>query len=362
MRISKDLRLGKLVTPALDRQRPVYRWFLMKESFSSHFVRLLIKSWALSKEDFILDPFCGAGTVPLAAQEHGIKCLGYEVHPVLFLVSNVKTMKYDVGTLRAVAGDLLRKKFERVDAQAPARFSKLLAPHLLEDILFFRNKIFTIEESLRDFFLLALRNAVVKAGGLYREGAILRKREGKRGRFRSLFSSEIEKMLKDLELLKRRDYSTRLELRDAREMNPEAPVTAVITSPPYPLKQEYIEAYRLEEWLFMLPAQDPAAFLNFSPQGSTIEEAVEMYIKNISTVINRVFEVCGDGAEICFVVSDGGSKTGVVEACERTCRLAEEAGFKIKKMVVVNERWCTTPSRKKLGLLREALLFWEKKS
>ena len=61
IRVSKKLEFGKLVTPIFDRNRPVYRWFQMKESFSSGLVKMLLDLWEL-KNEVVLDPFCGAGT------------------------------------------------------------------------------------------------------------------------------------------------------------------------------------------------------------------------------------------------------------------------------------------------------------
>ncbi|MFN4132993.1 MAG: DNA methyltransferase, partial [Candidatus Hadarchaeales archaeon] len=277
MKITRDLRLKNLVTPRPDRCKPVYRWFLMKESFSSDLVHLLIKSWHLGRGDFVHDPFCGAGTTLLACKEHGIDSLGYEVHPVLFFASRVKTRNYNVADIRAFANEILNMKFEKVDIDATGVVERLFPKNLLEDIAFFRWGISKIDkEDVREFLLLAIRNAMMHVGGVYKNGAVLRKGKTK-GSLRAALKVEVEKMLGDLEIFQQKECSTKLEFRDARETAPERHVSAIITSPPYPLKEEYVTAYRLEEWLFGTCVQNPRLFLNISPPEGSLEESAERY-------------------------------------------------------------------------------------
>ncbi|MEM3402105.1 MAG: hypothetical protein QW179_05065 [Candidatus Hadarchaeales archaeon] len=361
MKITKNFRLKNLVTPLTDRRRPVYRWFLMKESFSSALVHLLADSWRLGKGDFVYDPFCGAGTVLLACQERGIDCLGCDVHPVLFFISKVKTREYEIAGIQKFANEILSSKFEKVEIDTARKLERVFPRGLLEDIAFFMQKISEIDrEDVQGLLLLALRNAALRAGGVSKDGAVLRK-SGGGGNLKVALKKEIERMIGDLKIFRRKECSTKLEFKDAREMKPEKPVSAIITSPPYLMKEEYISVYGLEEWLFRTPVQNKELFLNFSSSGSTLEETAERYFQNLEIAIARLFDACGAGARVCFVVSDGGSRDGVVEVCEKTGEIAKEVGFKVKKILVVNERWCTTPSRKKIGKMREALLFWEKK-
>jgi hypothetical protein len=63
---------------------------------------------------------------------------------------------------------------------------------------------------------------------------------------------------------------------------------------------------------------------------------------------------------VALVTSDAGFSDRVVEVCLPLSRLAEEVGFKARKMLVVNERFCTTPSRRKIGKMQEAIIFLEK--
>jgi DNA modification methylase len=149
-------------------------------------------------------------------------------------------------------------------------------------------------------------------------------------------------------------------------------VSTVITSPPYLRKEEYIHAYAFEEWLFGLDELKPEELIGVrakdAPEGDfpriVCREdeplGAKLYFKDMFDFLLELHRVCKPRAKVCIVTSDGCFREGVVEVCVRLSELAEEAGFKPKKAVIVNERWCTTPSRRKLGIMRESLLMWEK--
>jgi hypothetical protein len=147
----------------------------------------------------------------------------------------------------------------------------------------------------------------------------------------------------------------------------------VVTSPPYLKKQEYIHAYRVEQWIAGL--EGPRADELIGVRGENIEgedfsEVAEflenmpleakLYFKDMLSAIRELYRVCREGAMVCMVASDGCSQKGVIDVCMPLSRLAEKAGFKAKRMLVVNRRYCTTPQRKKVGVTREALLLWQK--
>src|SRR5262249_36224846 len=79
-------------SPQLSR----HRWYVIKESFSPRLVEAAIDSVGLKKDDAILDPFCGCGTVPLTSAEKGYESVGIEVNPFLAFVSATKVSRCDV--------------------------------------------------------------------------------------------------------------------------------------------------------------------------------------------------------------------------------------------------------------------------
>lgn len=374
MKVSKKLQLGKLATPLPDRKRPVHRWFQLKESFSSGLVQLLAETWGLGEGDLVLDPFSGAGTTALACKELGVDCTGHEPHPVFLFASETKLKDYRAEELRQVVEKITKVRFENVEAEVPGYMRRVIPKHLLADVVFFKNEISGVDERLQGFLSLGLAGAVFGGGGVYKDGAAVKVGKKSHLPFREVFRRKLFEMCSDVEQFKGKSCDVRIKNRDARDLELSGgSVDAVITSPPYLQKPEYIRAYAVEQWLWGLDEPETQRFVGAQSgpnEGSFSEiEPVEdepheanVYFKEMLDVIRELHRVCKPRATVCMVVSDGCFQTGVVEVGVRLSRLAEKVGFKPKRVMVVNERWATTPSRKKIGVMNESLLFWEKPS
>lgn len=64
----------------------------------------------------VLDPMCGSGTVPRAASESGIDCLGIDLDPLSVLMARVWTTSVEVSEVVAQAEDLVRAARELPEA------------------------------------------------------------------------------------------------------------------------------------------------------------------------------------------------------------------------------------------------------
>jgi len=354
MKISRRLQFGRMVTPIPDRSRPVYRWFQMEESFSSQLVLTLCDLWGLGSGSLVVDPFCGAGTTLLACKERGIQSVGFDVHPLCLFVSRAKTRNYDVTGLE----DRVRQILEAEDkpAEVPPEWTeRYFPPGLLRDILSLRGEIERLEGNERMFLLLGLVRAAIACSWAEVDGAVLKVRRRRVGPFRQVLSRILLGMLEDLRSLKTEPVEPRVEECDARRMSlPEGSVDAAITSPPYLFKTEYIRAHRLEEWLLGLKPGQPETFFG----GSSDPEA---YFSDMREFAGELARILRPGALSCIVAADGCSRHGVVRIADRMCEIAGQAGFSVKKVLLVNERWCTTPSRRKLGRAGEYIFIWERR-
>lgn len=374
MKISEKLWLGKLATPLPDRHRSVYNWSAMKEAFSRDLVFLLAKTWGLGEGDLVLDPFCGIGTTPLACKELGLNCVGYDVHPALLFASGVKLRDYDAGRLRESVEVLLESEFERREVDAPRFIARVFPKQMLEDIVSARQRIQGIDdEATREFLLLGLSVAAMKCSWAHKDGAAIKVFKRPLPPLRKELGNQLQRMCKDVEGFKTKSADIKVERCDARKMNlDDDSVDAVITSPPYLGKREYVYAHRIEQWVIGLEEPSENDLIGVSSEGesedfSEVAEFVEgkpieskTYFKSMLAVTREVYRVCKDGADICMVVSDGCSQDGAVDVCVTLSEVAKKVGFKAKRVIVVNKRYCTTPARKKVGIAREGLLFWAK--
>ena len=69
---------------------PRFRWYTYKEGFSPSLVEEAIKNVGINKEDYILDPFNGNGTVTLTASINNLSSIGIEVNPFVAFMSRTK--------------------------------------------------------------------------------------------------------------------------------------------------------------------------------------------------------------------------------------------------------------------------------
>ena len=374
LKIVEKLQLGRLATPLPDRRRPIYNWFSMKEAFSRDLVCLLAETWRL-EGDFVLDPFCGVGTTPLACKELGLDCVGFDVHPMMLLASRVKLRDYATEELKRAVGDLMEARFERTEVEVPSFVARVFPRSILEEIFSFRKKIAEVaDEGVREFMLLGLAIAAMKCSWAYKDGAAIKVVKHSVPPLRKILEQQLLLMCHDLECFTAKPAKIKVEHRDARELKLEdESVDAVITSPPYLRKQEYIHAHRIEQWVLGLdgPRADEligvragdASEEDFSKIAEFVESRpleAKLYFKDMFTALQELYRVCKHGAKVCLVTSDGCFPEGVVEVCKTLSRLAERAGFRAKRMIVVNKRFCTTPARKKIGVARESLLMWER--
>lgn len=80
LKVNKHLN-RQLVSFQANKQRPGYRWFKYKEGFSEPLVQYLLDHVRLN-DGYVLDPFCGSGTLLFAAQARGLQARGIELLPV----------------------------------------------------------------------------------------------------------------------------------------------------------------------------------------------------------------------------------------------------------------------------------------
>lgn len=352
MKVWRRLQFGRIVTPIPDRSRPVYRWFQMEESFSSQLVLTLCSLWEVGEDSLVLDPFCGAGTTPLACREIGVPSIGFDVHPLCLFVSKAKTADYDLGALEEGMGRVLGAG--AVEERPPPWVERYFPPGVLPEISGVKREAERIGRKERMFFLLGLVRAAMACSWARVDGAVLKVKRRRVGPFRRILSRILSEMLEDLRKFGARGSEPRIEECDARRMDlPEASVDAVITSPPYLFKDEYVRVHRLEEWLLSLRPKPPEMFFRSSDQ--------EEYFSDMREFIGELARVLKPGGLSCLVVADGCSARGVVRVVDRICQMAGESGLSVKKVMLVNERWCTTPSRRKIGRAGEYIFILQKR-
>lgn len=335
------------VTFLPNKKYPIYNWIYFKEGFSRDFVCNILSRIS---PKFVLDPFCGVGTTLLACKEYGIDACGFDVLPICVFASKVKTKNYNLDELKNEFNLIKTKKFVRYNISCLRHISRFFNKHVLEDIIFFKSIVKNLKN--HEFFLLALINTAIKCSYVYKDGAVLRVRKKPIPLFRKYYFRVIKKMLKDLEKISFKPCLLYVDYGDARYLKiKENSVDCIITSPPYFNKIEYKKVYAIENYL--LNKHSEAPLRSFIGNAST-------YFQDMKKVIKEFARVCNKNAYVFMVIGDGIEKMKIVRVPEILNKFAEKIGFKILKTDVVNRRIATTPTRRKIGILRECILTWRK--
>jgi len=266
----------------------IHNWYQFVLGYPPHLVREYIERFGVTDDDVIFDPYCGTGTTPVEALKNGISCYALEANPVAAFASRVKThanynpemlreylayiycsMKasYKHHSILELQEDLFAYKTRLMTVtidnltdlpkeQKDVIPKGFISPKPLQKVLIIRDIIRRIEnETVRDFFLLALANFIVKQAGNIRFGPEVGRTKAKDD-VESVggFTNIAESMINDVERTKLGE-DAQIIPGDARELDKYLPqnllsrINAVITSPPYPNEKDYTRSTRLESVL-----------------------------------------------------------------------------------------------------------------
>lgn len=369
------------VTPKPLITKPVHRWHVFPHSYTSELVHSLGKSWKLSSKDRILDPFAGAGTTLLSAQELNIPASGYDISPFAVFVTHVKLANYEVPELlelwSSLRGMLNRPMKKKVTDVYPALVQKALPGKLLVTFDHLSDTISNLNatEIEKDFFRLALLSTIPSYSRAIAEGGWLKwtnRRNRSSGILKS-YSEKVELMINDLK--DRRDtgaLSWSINLGDARTLPDEnESYTAVITSPPYPNRHDYTRVFGVELMFGFLNWEQTrqVRYQSFHshPEARPIRPCAKEYVRpvqlefitselkngavdsRICKMLNGYFldlyialreieRVCKRNSHIAMVVGNAQYGGIPILVDELTAEIGEMAGLECQQLIVARYR------------------------
>jgi len=371
MKIEENPRIGKLLTFNPNKHLPIYNWFYFKEGFSRDLVLMLLDIMHVRENEKVLDPCCGVGTTLLACREMGLKSLGFDVLPIAVFASTVKLSDYNVNVLKEYRKKITGAKFVKPDVSDVPNFVKrFFSNYALEDIYFLREEInkHVKNEMEKRFFMLALVNAAIRCSYIRKDGAVLKIRKRKVPSLRYVYNRILNKMIHDL-------YSN-LEKTDAfvgygdcrgLPLDDEY-IDVIITSPPYLNKTEYTKIFGIEHFLisdfyktnlqrfFGLETYGKVE-LDFLDETLDLTKTAEFYLKDLSLMFKELYRVCNDNARVAIIIGDALVKGKILDMLSIASDIASYHGFRVSRITIANKRIATTPKRKKIGILREGIIF-----
>jgi SAM-dependent methyltransferase len=264
---------GRLVVPHGNSEEPLYRWFHLKEAFSSRLLDRLLSDVGLSAQAdlSIADPFAGSGTTLLSgisaceASGYRANVFGVERNPFIWELAQAKLRARIFG--RSIS-DAFVAEFEKVKKfYEDLKFDNFAIPGLstlrnekyfpsdhMQDLLRIRHAIDAgATELTRSLFRVCLASCVESSSRLRRDGRALRYEPSRDPRLPwEFFLQRVELIRKDLECTHPASSGGEVVLGDARQVSSLATgrdFDLILFSPPYPNNIDYTEIYKTEAWV-----------------------------------------------------------------------------------------------------------------
>lgn len=395
------------------------RWYRYKEGYSIDLIKTLISTYNKKQNGIILDPFLGSGTTIMAANELGLKAIGFEVNPFSQFLSKTKLTNYslkdkhlfnEVYPLILTEAILLsnRQKFELPKLSIA---HKVFDENIQNYILAIRHLIknYNVNEKVRDLLFLGWLSAIEPCSLYKKAGNGLKRKVESKKNITTI--PQVIDILTNIYLLMSEDLSAKLVFNSSvicdSALNipkyiAKNTISSVIFSPPYANAFDYTEIYKLELWfgefvrdyddLKKLRASSLRSHLNGLSSQLDISQLnlielyelnvllqalenkklwdkkipimLKLYFSQLFELLEHIFDVLeNDG--YCGIVVGNSSYGGVVFPTDLlVAKYAKTIGFKVDKIEV--DRYIITSSQQyhqtynAKGYLRESVICMKK--
>lgn len=244
-----------------------HRWYFFKEGFSPLIVEEAITEAGLNKNDLIVDPFAGSGTVPLVASANGHHGVGFEVNPFMAFVAGSKQSKISP-TRYSKYKDTILDSIEKGERSYLENYSTFSETYNKKKWLFNTGVLRAFEGGwkgteklpydVRKLYRLNLLASIMDNSNASRDGKCLRYKKNwenirySKDSFIESFLERFEQVKDDLYDFPIASAKTKIYRGDSRKLlkhKLHKPFKLCITSPPYLNSFDYSDIYRPELFL-----------------------------------------------------------------------------------------------------------------
>jgi SAM-dependent methyltransferase len=299
------------------------------------------------KGDWVLDPFCGSGTVLVEALLAGRASAGRDLNPLAVALARTKLRvraPNEHGLLldeaRGVHGLATERRKQRAGAlrRYEAEDVELFEPHVLLELDSLRAGILRVAHpQVRDDLFLVLSAIVVKVsrkvGDTSDRQAPRRLAAGYTAKLFLKKAEELEHRLRAFErLLRKPRPPCEVALDDARLLRSVSPasVDLVLTSPPYAATYDYFAHHALRmRWLGLdgrgLRRHELGARRDYAALQP--EDAEVRWRSELDAVLHACGRVLRPRGQVVLLMADSAVGTRALRADEMVAAVAEQSGF-----------------------------------
>ncbi len=287
---------------------------------------LVIKA-ASNKNDVILDPFCGIGTVPLEADLLGRIGIGVDLNPYAYSICRAKFDRFPLEQHLEWL-DSVKIDISKVDLRKTSKYMrKFYNPKTLKEIIFIRDLL--IKEK-RHFLLGCLLGIIHghRPGHLSAVTSLVIPYEPKE---KPIYKEVIPRLKQKAIRMYRDGFNletkSKAYLADARKLPlKDSSINIVISSPPYYNTLDYVSDNRLR-----------LEFLDFFMKKGNLRNILiqhkEGYLDEMEKVGLQLVKVLKSKGFCIFILGDLHNGKNIVNTAEKVSKLYEKLGFKTHAII-----------------------------
>lgn len=258
--------LGKNTSNATNyHSLPRFRWYGYKEGFSPSLVEDAIAKVGIEKNDYVLDPFNGNGTVTLTASINNIKSIGIEVNPFVAFMAETKLENFSSNDfsndIDKVLSKTLKGKISPLNlfstfSEQSGKSKWLFNSDVLNSFEGGWQAVRNFPKAKQKIFQLSLIGAAMENCNAVKDGKCLKYRSNWQNR--NFNKDTFLKSLEERLVKNQEDLEKSIIIQKATILNNDARQTIkslsdnyklCITSPPYLNSFDYTDIYRPELFL-----------------------------------------------------------------------------------------------------------------
>lgn len=262
---NKSATYTSLLNYSDEKKTERQRWYRYKEGYSIQLMKRILKDYNKNPNGIIMDPFLGSGTTVIAANELGLKGIGFEVNPFSYFLSTCKITNYnsdEVELFKTSYKKILNSKFNEytdVNYELPklSIAHKTFEKEIERYLYFIKNQIDLIENiKVKNLLKLGWLSSLELVSNYRKAGNGLKKRTSKKNIINK--PSQVTIILEEiyfniLDDISKSKFKFNAEIYNDSSLNmkkyiKENSLSGVIFSPPYANAFDYTEIYKIELW------------------------------------------------------------------------------------------------------------------
>lgn len=396
---------------------PRHRWYYYKEGFSPNLVNKAIDELHLGKEDLVLDPFNGSGTVTLTSAMRGIPSIGVEVNPFTAFIARTKANNVDAKELEVYSKSLIEtiekdtlttsrwigiSTFTEHDSLKKWLFNRPVADAYESGFQFLEN---FESVHIKDVLKLALVSSLMANANARRDGKCFKYKRGwerngyGKNSFLETLTAKLRVCLEDVDntQVKAPPLVVCQDSRSFLKNDDNNTYSLCITSPPYLNTFDYTDIYRPElfmggfipnnEALYQLRLNTMRSHVqalwptpteqSFGPEYFRVMEhllnhqdllmckripmMVQAYFEDMKDIMVSLFHKMRNGGQVWVVVSTSAYAGMEIPVDTIIGYIGVEVGFRLKGIEIIRTiRKRKTKNSGNINFLRESLVKMEK--